>query len=411
MVTAPVGGVYGPSVHLPRSRPVSASRRLRSLPLRVAPIPGEALDSWLDALALRHGVARRALLERCAIAHSGYGAWMRRLEMVDFTRLAELTGCDPAAVAAMASPRCGDTESSLRATETLPSGAWGWQAHSRWCPQCLTDTGGRWLLAWRLNWTFACLNHNRLLEDLCPTCAASQRRRPPGTRLPLLGRCTEPVRAAPEKQACCGADLDQVREHVEPVTASTMRSQRLMNAVLAGRRVPLRVYGLSRLEPQEMLSDVTTMVRYVSALVGDVASGTSLPPALADQCDLGRLRGGNRANSVAKPTALSIATATTITMAIMDAPTASSGERMLADLILTTIRGDTHRIYSKVALTPPIHRICERAQDRVRAALTHQRRFYAAAAKTSHSTSKSRRARAVARMDSRSFASGTHCGR
>jgi hypothetical protein len=26
---------------------------LRTLPIRVAPLPGEALDSWLDALALR----------------------------------------------------------------------------------------------------------------------------------------------------------------------------------------------------------------------------------------------------------------------------------------------------------------------------------------------------------------------
>ena len=45
---------------------------------------------------------------------------------------------------------------------------WGRAAGSRFCPECLAQTGGRWQLAWRLGWSFACLIHSRLLADACP---------------------------------------------------------------------------------------------------------------------------------------------------------------------------------------------------------------------------------------------------
>src|SRR5439155_934739 len=36
---------------------------------------------------------------------------------------------------------------------------WGRGAGSRYCPDCLADTSGRWQIAWRLSWSFACLTH------------------------------------------------------------------------------------------------------------------------------------------------------------------------------------------------------------------------------------------------------------
>jgi hypothetical protein len=48
---------------------------------------------------------------------------------------------------------------------------------SRWCPDCLTETDGRWPLRWRLPWVFACLRHQVLLADQCPTCGIAPRRR------------------------------------------------------------------------------------------------------------------------------------------------------------------------------------------------------------------------------------------
>jgi hypothetical protein len=36
---------------------------------------------------------------------------------------------------------------------------------SRFCPECLVESDGRWQLQWRLGWTFACFRHNSLLSD------------------------------------------------------------------------------------------------------------------------------------------------------------------------------------------------------------------------------------------------------
>ncbi|WP_398941916.1 TniQ family protein [Streptomyces sp. CFMR 7] len=50
-----------------------------------------------------------------------------------------------------------------------PQVLWG-RAGSRFCPTCLTDSGGRWQITWRLGWSFACARHHVLLADRCPAC-------------------------------------------------------------------------------------------------------------------------------------------------------------------------------------------------------------------------------------------------
>ena len=70
----------------------------------------------------------------------------------------------------------------------LPAGA-ARRRGSRYCPSCLAELGGRWLLAWRLGWMFACTAHGVLLCDACPACGQEPRSRtgrtsglnPPGT--------------------------------------------------------------------------------------------------------------------------------------------------------------------------------------------------------------------------------------
>lgn len=379
----------------------------------VGPIPGEALDSWLDAIAFRHGVSRRTVLERCAIAHSGYGAWMRLLDFADTDRIAGVTGCDPAVVAALAFPCTGNPDSALRGAQTLPSSTWAWRAHSRWCPQCLTDTGGRWLLAWRLNWTFVCLTHNRSLQDFCPTCAARQRGRPPGSQMPQLDRCAEPVRDSSGERACCGADLGQDQECVEPVNAAMVHSQRLVNALLAGRRAPLRVYRATQPAPQAIFEDVKIIARYVFTLLGNMPAGTTMPQALADVSIAGGASSGHRAAPAARPAALDIATATAITAAILDTHDVSAAAHLLAEVVLisTYAGAGAHRVYNAEALTPRAHLICERAHQYVRSTLTLRRRYDTTAAKSRQSIKRNRQARAMARVDSLAVSSGTRWGR
>src|SRR5438309_479081 len=55
------------------------------------------------------------------------------------------------------------------------------QTGSRFCPACLRDTDGRWLLRWRLPWAFACPVHAHLLVDVCPGCGKPPSPHRPGT--------------------------------------------------------------------------------------------------------------------------------------------------------------------------------------------------------------------------------------
>lgn len=41
---------------------------------------------------------------------------------------------------------------------------------SRACPACLRENGGRWLLRWRLIWSFACVRHHVFLLSTCRGC-------------------------------------------------------------------------------------------------------------------------------------------------------------------------------------------------------------------------------------------------
>jgi len=52
---------------------------------------------------------------------------------------------------------------------------WAWKSWLRrdrwaWCPSCLGENNGRWMLNWCLGWSFACVKHAVMLLDQCPGC-------------------------------------------------------------------------------------------------------------------------------------------------------------------------------------------------------------------------------------------------
>ncbi|MBF4586434.1 TniQ family protein [Curtobacterium sp. VKM Ac-2887] len=47
---------------------------------------------------------------------------------------------------------------------------WARRTGTRYCPDCLLEHPGVFYAAWRLNWTFACVRHERILLDSCPEC-------------------------------------------------------------------------------------------------------------------------------------------------------------------------------------------------------------------------------------------------
>ena len=74
---------------------------------------------------------------------------------------------------------------------------------SRYCPSCLAERDGRWLLSWRLGWVFACPAHGVLLCDTCPACGQAPRSRTGRAGLNPPGTCANTIK----RNNCCGADL------------------------------------------------------------------------------------------------------------------------------------------------------------------------------------------------------------
>jgi DNA-binding transcriptional ArsR family regulator len=163
----------------------------RTLPLRVPIVPGEALDSWLEALARRHQVTVGTL-----VAALGWhmpaspGGLVAGIPAPVLRRLEHLAG--------LPAGRLDDAVLD----RYLPLGS-PRRRGSRYCPSCLAELGGRWLLAWRLGWTFACPAHGVLLCDTCPGCGQAPRGRAGRAGLNPPGSCANTIK----RREQCGADL------------------------------------------------------------------------------------------------------------------------------------------------------------------------------------------------------------
>jgi TniQ len=192
---------------------------LRTLPVRIAPLPGEALDSWLEALAYRMHMPVGDLLgsvglKRSTVKEPGTpaGHWMAGLRPEEAATIAVVTGAAEAQVLSMTLAAYDGRALIIDPATRVVSKwrLWGRGVGSRYCPYCLTESGGRWSLAWRLGWSFACLRHRCLLADACPRCGRIQRAyRYRGKRPIHPAHCCY---AAPGSTAStrCGTDLREV---------------------------------------------------------------------------------------------------------------------------------------------------------------------------------------------------------
>lgn len=189
----------------------------RVLPLRVAPLPGESLDSWLEALGRRSGLSLPALMD------------ILRLPRVLTTRLL-VTGLEPDVLRNLEHVT-GLPEGRLDALVLDPYFPWGpqRQPRCRFCPKCLKERDGRWLLRWWLPWVFACTTHQVLLHDLCPRCHTAPRRHlPRGNHLHPPATCLRRIRGGP----VCGTDLTTAPPTVLPVGHALLQAQRWIDDLL-----------------------------------------------------------------------------------------------------------------------------------------------------------------------------------
>lgn len=200
------------------------------LPIALAPLPGEALESYLGAYARRLHTSTDVLLEHAGLSRAVPGQMALRLTEAEAAALEAATGVDELRLRAMTLEPYDGLAVTIRNGRRRLGRAPAWRfsgSRSRFCPGCLADAGGRGPVTWRLPWAFACLIHQVLLVDQCPAC-----HRPPrpfrarrlGPQDP--GCCTRASPASTDgHHGTCAADLTQAPAIVLPAGGLILAAQ------------------------------------------------------------------------------------------------------------------------------------------------------------------------------------------
>ncbi|MFF2128398.1 DUF6221 family protein [Streptomyces olivochromogenes] len=166
---------------------------LRRLALVPEPHSGESLLSWVDALARLNQVSRPMALRMTGMINApsvsdtfGYHVSDAIVRSVRLT-----TGLTEEQVRGITLARyAGGVLDPLPQPDAEGQDALaGWRYWQRMvlcqrsnaCPVCLRENGARWLLKWRLVWSFACVEHRRYLISECRGCDAGLHPPRPGT--------------------------------------------------------------------------------------------------------------------------------------------------------------------------------------------------------------------------------------
>ena len=165
---------------------------LGALPRSLDPLPDESLPGYLLRLAHRLALTPSRLAARTGLATGGRFATQVPLhtlihlpdpvrETFAYTARLSTDEVDGLCLHPLSSryplpTRHGDDNPGR--AHTVRTGRWILAPHTRYCPRCLAGNGtpiqrqhgGAWRRTWHLPVVFACTDHRRLLEHLCPHC-------------------------------------------------------------------------------------------------------------------------------------------------------------------------------------------------------------------------------------------------
>ena len=227
---------------------------IRTLPKRVTPLDGEAIDSWTESLAIAHQAQLGEVAAALGLPWRPWPPWVVSLTGEQSSKISAATGLPPDRIGEMSlrkydgrALKFADDGTSF--SRGFPFGARGW---SRYCPKCLDETSGRWQLQWRLGWAFACLTHNCLLVDQCPSCLNHQRERQhPRNVVPRAGICCGNFASA-----TCGGDLRSAQvlkvDPDGPIIASQNTILKIIDTDTAG----FSVYREGDVDARRALGDI-----------------------------------------------------------------------------------------------------------------------------------------------------------
>lgn len=243
----------------------------RTLPIRVPPVPGEALESWLGVVAQRLNASWGDLLT--AVAPPQNRASLHRpsltayLHTTESSAIAAATGVWQGAIEALTMNRYDGHLITIDPSTRLVRSPWV-SRRSRFCPRCLHRSGGRWQLVWRLPWVFACEEHACFLADTCPTCGQFQRVSPwwlPFGAVPDLVRCTSNIEAGGLRWRCEGNLLEAVTIALPPDHPLAMAQARL-SEVLSTAPTTFGVYKVNPASSLEVLNDLRVLAPRILSL-------------------------------------------------------------------------------------------------------------------------------------------------
>jgi len=282
---------------------------MAAIPVRLPPLPGEALDSWLEAYAHVLHVTVRDIFDFAGMDWDRVNGdqrtgkpWLCRLDEPDLAALSIAAGVPPETLAGMTLDLYQGTG---LAEVTAPPGMrrtprwWRQLSGSRYCPRCLAANGGRWMLAWRIPWAFACIRCQVLLTDTCPDCGHRHRRtrtgrpREPG-RCDLTGLPLPPWHPPRGATAACTSDPAGTPAVALPAGGHVLAAQQHVDAIIAAL-VSSRGQPEGTAALQQYLDDACAVARAAVSAV----NGTAEPPpaAIAVLEELGALTGPVAAQS------------------------------------------------------------------------------------------------------------------
>ncbi|MFV8047967.1 TniQ family protein [Mycobacterium sp. 48b] len=236
-----------------------------TLPIRVQPIPGESLVSWLAAHATRMKCWWGELLSAVLPAGAELGRYGRDLRLVarlsDDHRdaIADATHTDAADVAAMTlAGRYGQPLITIDPDSGRPDTPWGKISRQRFCPLCLKSHPGRDRLEWLLPWITTCPEHQCYLADACTHNGHHQCLSPTWLRLlalPPADRCRGILHTASAPARCTArlsnAPVVRIRRD-DPVLAA----QQTLSEWLSHPQIDRGLYSAAPARPNEFLHDV-----------------------------------------------------------------------------------------------------------------------------------------------------------
>lgn len=372
--------------------PVHASPRqavsgIRILPIRVAPVAGEALDSWFEAVAHRYAVPFVDVLSAHGITRNHrWPGWWLSLPTEDIDHIAATAGVDPELVRAMTVERYHRCDARRRDEQRhrVDGALWVRRGNSRFCPDCLRETGGRWQLAWRLTWSFACIEHGCLLADRCPDCDSAQRCRAAHARdIPPPGHQCRGV-ALPT--LACTADLRRTDVLSRCEAQSVLDAQRAVDDLLDDRPLHLAIYGGASPECRRMLRDVKLLTQWIFTSVGQIEIDRHLPADIGaavaqHRRSTGWPHGVAWRSAPTMPSALDAAVGVVIALKMLAVKSVSAATAMFEQVMASSRTGPCRGpISCQAGLSPEVGAIHDDAYAVIRADQKLQSRFARAAA-------------------------------